>query len=203
MPFLTEVECNREVLVNSILCSIPDALQRALKPNDKKHSGTKYFLPKQSPSPLDARENDFYVFKRMSRMLDSEFPQKIGSDSIDPLDGFRAAPHVKVKGSSSTATPAVSSSTSKAKKLLEDARAWDFKYSEAIEQSEFLKTRESKLKKSGQNSHIPMNLTDATSRSDILTNSECCRKLPLILQTSLMTMNIRCHPHVLRNTLQK
>lgn len=170
MSFLTEVECSREALVGTIVFNIPEALkQRIPKTKESKYSGPKHLLPKQSPSPLDARANDFYVYKRMSRMLDSEFPEKIGRDPIDPLEGFRAAP-VVAKVPASRASPMLSKSSSKAKQLLQDARAWDFKYSEALEQSKFLKKRELKLEKSGRKSDIHIDLPQEISRSSIILN---------------------------------
>jgi hypothetical protein len=170
MSFLTEIECSRESLVGNIVLSIPEALKgRDVKPNESKYSAAKHFLPTQSPSPLDARENDFYVYKRMSRMLDTEFPKKIGCDPIDPLEGFWAAPKVAV-ASVSRSVPTLSPNTTRAKKMLQDARAWDFKYSEALEQSQFLKNREVKLQRSGRRTEIPVALSEATSRSEIISN---------------------------------
>jgi hypothetical protein len=175
MTFYTEVDCGREALVDAIACDIPAALARRLpKPKQSKYTDMKHILPTQSPSPLDARQNDFYVFKRMSRMLDSEFPKKIGCDPIDPLEGlrekdnalFRAVP----KGASVPnrhVAPMPSPNLSKAKKLLQDALAWEFQYSEALTQSQFLESRESKLAKSGRKQEILIQLSDSTSRSDI------------------------------------
>ena len=172
MSFLTEIECSRESLVGSIVSNIPEALQRrAVKPKTSKCSTAKHFLPKQSPSPLDARENDFYVYKRMSRMLDTEFPTKIGCDPIDALEGFRATPKVKVTVAlAGRAVPASSPNSTRAKKMLQDARAWNFKYSEALEQSQFLKSRDMKAAQSGTKISIPFELSEATSRSEIISN---------------------------------
>ena len=172
MSFLTEIECSRESLVGSIVSNIPEALQRrAVKPKTSKCSTAKHFLPKQSPSPLDARENDFYVYKRMSRMLDTEFPTKIGCDPIDALEGFRATPKVKVTVAlAGRAVPASSPNSTRAKKMLQDARAWNFKYSEALEQSQFLKSRDMKAAQNGRKISIPFELSEATSRSEIISN---------------------------------
>ncbi len=167
-------------MVGTIACNIPELLkQRVLRPKESKYSGSKHFLPKQSPSPLEARANDFYVYKRMSQMLDSEFPEKIGRDPIDPLEGFRAVPKV-AKLSASRSAPALSQSSSKAKQLLQEARAWDFKYSEAIEQSQFLKTRALKQEKSARKPpEFAMELPHAISRSDIILNLRMLSEMPI------------------------
>jgi hypothetical protein len=177
MSFLTEVECSRESLVGRIVLNIPEALkERAVKPDESKYSAAKYFLPTQSPSPLVARENDFYVYKRMSRMLESEFPKKIGCDPIDALEGFRATPKVAV-ATASCSVPVSSPNATRAKKMLQDARAWDFKYSEALEQSRFLKSREMKLEQSGRITDIPSELSEATSRSEIISKLKVLSEL--------------------------
>ena len=170
MTFYTEVDCGREALIDAIVCDIPASLARRLpQPKQSKYSTAKHILPTQSPSPLDARDNDFYVYKRMSRMLDSEFPKKIGCDPIDALEGFRAVP----KGlpvPTRRVVPLSSPNLSKAKKLLQDALAWEFQYSEALAQSQFIESRESKLAKSGRKQKIPIDVSDATTRSDIKAN---------------------------------
>jgi hypothetical protein len=179
MSFLTEVEINRDALVSTIICNIPEAINRRIcKPKISKYSGPKHILPKQSPSPQDARANDFYVYKRMSRMLDNEFPQKIGCDPIDPLEGFRAVPKA-AKESVSRAVAVLPPSSSKAKQLLQDARAWDFKFSEAIEQSQFLKSRALKLEKSSRHPKVAIELPDATSRADIILSLRLLSEMPI------------------------
>ncbi len=167
-------------MVGTIACNIPELLkQRVLRPKESKYSGPKHFLPKQSPSPSEARANDFYVYKRMSRMLDSEFPEKIGRDPIDPLEGFRAVPKV-AKVSASRTVPTMSPGSSKAKQLLQDARAWDFKYSEALEQSQFLKNRALKQEKRAMKPpEFAMELPQAISRSDIILNLRLLAEMPI------------------------
>jgi hypothetical protein len=174
MSFLTEVEFSRDALVSAIVgFKIPEAIeQRVLKPKQNKYLGPRHVLPKQSPSPLDARANDFYVFKRISRMLESEFPKKLGCDPIDALEGFRVAPKaaIPILAPHSPTITMLSPNSSKANKMLQDARAWDFQYSEALEQSKFLKTREKKANKSGKKPSNPVDLLEATSRSEIMMN---------------------------------
>jgi len=182
MSFITEVEFSRDALVSAIVgFKIPEAIeQRVLKPKQSKYSGSKHVLPKQSPSPLDARANDFYVFKRISRMLESEFPKKLGCDPIDALEGFRVAPKAKAAiPPHSHAITMLSPNSSKANKMLQDARAWDFQFSEALEQSKFLKTREMKANKSGKKTNYPVDLPEATSRSEIMTNLRLLSEISL------------------------
>lgn len=182
MSFITEVEFSRDALVSAIVgFKIPEAIeQRVLKPKQSKYSGSKHVLPKQSPSPLDARANDFYVFKRISRMLESEFPKKLGCDPIDALEGFRVAPKAKAAiPPHSHAITMLSPNSSKANKMLQDTRAWDFQFSEALEQSKFLKTREMKANKSGKKTNNPVDLPEATSRSEIMTNLRLLSEISL------------------------
>jgi hypothetical protein len=180
MSFITEVELSRDALVSAIVgFKIPEAIeQRVLKPKQSKNSGPNYVLPKQSPSPLDARANDFYVFKRISRMLESEFPKKLGCDPIDALEGFRVAPKAAIPPHNHAITM-LSPNSSKANKMLQDARAWDFQFSEALEQSKFLKTREMKANKSGKNTHNPADLPEAITRSEIMTNIRLLSEISL------------------------